>query len=121
MPGLARLKEPSMIHQTLEKIEAKLRNANAIKEENKSELLGLLATLKAEVTELSKTHQDQAQSIAGFAELSTHEATRAEKNPQLLQLSLQGLSTSVTEFEESHPRLVEIVNAICTTLSNLGI
>ena len=47
--------------------------------------------------------------------------TRAEKNPQLLELSLQGLSASVTELEKSHPKLVEIVNAICTTLSNLGI
>jgi len=34
---------------------------------------------------------------------------------------LQGLKSSVDELEESHPQLVQIVNAISNTLSNLGI
>jgi len=110
-----------MIEDTLGKIEAKIEGAETIKEERKHELLQLLGTLKAEVAELSKTHVDQAQSIAGFAEVSAHEATRVDKNPRLLQLSLQGLSSSVNELEKSHPRLVQIVNAISHTLSNLGI
>lgn len=110
-----------MIEDTLGKIEAKIEGAETIKDERKRELLQLLGTLKSEVAELSKTHGEQAQSIAGFAEVSTHEATRAEQNPHLLQLSLQGLSSSVNELEKSHPRLVQIVNAISHTLSNLGI
>ena len=85
------------------------------------ELMQLLGTLKSEVAELSKTHGEQAQSIAGFTEVSAHEATRAEQNPELLRLSLQGLGSSVRELEESHPRLVQIVNAISSALSNLGI
>jgi hypothetical protein len=84
-------------------------------------LLGLLATLKSEVAGLSDTHQDQAQSIAGFTAVSAHEATRDERDPELMQLSLKGLSHSVGGFEESHPKLVQAVNSICTTLSNLGI
>jgi Mg2+ and Co2+ transporter CorA len=110
-----------MIEDTLGKIEAKIEGAETIKEERKRELLQLLGTLKSEVAELSKTHGEQAESIAGFAELSTHEATRAEQNPHLLELSLEGLSSSVNELEKSHPRLVQIVNAISNTLSNLGI
>jgi len=110
-----------MIEDTLGKIEAKIEGAETIKDDRKRELLQLLGTLKSEVAELSKTHGEQAQSIAGFAELSTHEATRAEQNPHLLQLSLEGLSSSVSELEKSHPRLVQIVNAISNTLSNLGI
>lgn len=110
-----------MIEDTLGKIESKIEGAETIKEDRKRELLQLLGTLKSEVAELSKTHGEQAQSIAGFAELSTHEATRAEQNPHLLQLSLEGLSSSVNELEKSHPRLVQIVNAISHTLSNLGI
>lgn len=110
-----------MIEDTLGKIEAKIEGAETIKEERKRELLQLLGTLKAEVAELSKTHGEQAQSIAGFAELSTHEATRSEQNPHLLELSLEGLSSSVNELEKSHPRLVQIVNSISNTLSNLGI
>jgi len=110
-----------MIEETISKIEAKLKDAGSINEQSKRELAGLLATLKTEITELSKTHADQAQSIAGFAQASAHEAIREEKNPELLKLSLEGLATSVDGFEKSHPSLVQIVNRICTTLSNLGI
>ena len=110
-----------MIEDTVSKIEAKIRAADAIKDERKRELLELLGTLKSEVAELSETHGEQAQSIAGFTEVSAHEATRSEQNPELLSLSLKGLSSSVEGFEKSHPRLVQIVNAISNTLSNLGI
>ena len=110
-----------MIEETISNIEARIEAADAIKEERRRELLQLLATLKAEVAELSKTHEDQAQSIAGFTELSALEATGTRKNPELLDLSLKGLTTSVSEFEESHPKLVQIANAISNTLANLGI
>jgi len=103
------------------KIENRIQAAESINEQRRQELLELVGTLKAEVAELSKTHGEQAQSIAGFTELSTHEATRTEQNPQLLKLSLEGLNSSVGGFEQSHPRLVQIVNAISSTLSNLGI
>src|SRR2546425_7777303 len=107
-----------MIDDTISKIEARLKDSGAINEEAKRELAALLATLKTEITELSKTHAEQAQSIAGFTQTSAHEAIREEKNPELLKLSLAGLETSVAGFEESHPALVQIVNRICTTLSN---
>lgn len=110
-----------MIEDTIGKIEARIQGADAIKEDRRSELLELLGTLKSEVAELSRTHGEQAQSIAHFTDVSTHEATRSEQNPELLKLSLEGLGSSVREFEESHPRLVQIVNAISNTLSNLGI
>jgi len=110
-----------MIENTIGKIEERIRGAEAIKDARRQELLQLLGTLKSEVAELSKTHGEQAQSIAGFTEVSAHEATRAEQNPELLKLSLDGLGSSVREFEQSHPRLVQIVNSISNTLSNLGI
>lgn len=110
-----------MIHDTLTNIEARIRSSEAMPGEKKEELLKLLATLKGEVGELSKTHDDEARSIAGFTDLSAHEATRQKPNPQLLQLAVDGLSASVAGFEKSHPRLVQIVNSISNTLSNLGI
>jgi len=110
-----------MIEDTLAKIEARLESADAVKEDKRRELQDLLAKLKSEVAELSKTHAEQAESIAGFTELSTHEATRGHQNPQLLKLSLDGLSSSVEEFERSHPKLVQIVNNFSNMLSNLGI
>jgi hypothetical protein len=110
-----------MIKNTLTKIEDRIRTVNSIPQDNKAELLNLLATLKEEVEELSKTQGEQAESITGFAQISAHEATRQEKDEQLLQLSLAGLSSSVREFETSHPRLSQTVNSLCQVLSNMGI
>jgi hypothetical protein len=110
-----------MIRNTIHEIEESVRRAGSVSDETKAELLRLLSTLEAEVSELSRTNADQAQSIAGFAALSTHEATRPAKNPSLVQVSLKGLQLSVHGFEGSHPRLVQTVNAVCTALSNVGI
>lgn len=110
-----------MHQQTIDKIEERLRKTECINDENKSELLNLVSTLKAEIADLSKTHNEQAESITRFAALSTHEATRQEKNPKLLNISIEGLSSSVKGFELSHPTLVRVVNDISSMLSNLGI
>jgi hypothetical protein len=110
-----------MIQNTITEIEAKIKKAKSLNDVKKKELLNLLSILKTEVSEISKTHPEHTQSITSFTEASIHEATREEKNPQLLKLSLQGLSTSVEGFESSHPKLVGIVNSICLALSNIGI
>ena len=109
-----------MSEGSLSEIEARIRNAKSIGDERKNELLQLLGRLKSEVEELSKTDDEHAHSIAGFAELSAHEAIRAQQNPQLLQYSLEGLRSSVQGFEESHPQLVQIVHNISNRLANLG-
>jgi len=110
-----------MIQDTIGKIEKRVETLPALDEDKRRDLLRLLATLKTEVVELSRTEQEHAESIARFAELSALEATRQEKRPELQRISLEGLSTSAEGFEASHPRLVEIVNSICVVLSNLGI
>jgi queuine/archaeosine tRNA-ribosyltransferase len=110
-----------MIENTLKEIEARLAQTGALTPESRTQLLQLLATLKSEITALSESDADRARSIAGFTQVSTHEATRDEKNPKLLELSIKGLASSVEGFDKSHPQLVQIVNSICNTLSNLGI
>jgi queuine/archaeosine tRNA-ribosyltransferase len=109
-----------MLEETIARIERELQ-AGSLEPDRKAELLRLLSTLRSEVEALSLTHSDQAQSVAGFAALSTHEATRTKTRPQLLEFSLRGLAASAQEVEASHPRLVEVVNRICTMLSNMGI
>ena len=110
-----------MIDDTISKIEQQLNASQTIKPERREELLQLLETLKGEVSNLSATHGEQAASIARFTEVSTHEATRSTQDQQLLDLSLEGLRSSARDFERSHPKLVQIVNSISNTLSNLGI
>jgi hypothetical protein len=109
-----------MIEDTLKTIEARLKS-NAIPDDKRRELEQLLGKLKSEVATLSKTHAEQAESIAGFTSLSTHEATREQQNSQSLKHSLNGLTSSVEEFETSHPKLVQVVNSISNLLSGLGI
>jgi len=110
-----------MIEKTISEIETKISVAESVSPERRRELLQLLATLKTEVAELSKTHEEQADSIAGFTQLSTHEAMRSEQNPRLRELSLKGLRSSVDDLEQSHPHLTQIVNRISQTLSDWGI
>ena len=110
-----------MIEKTISEIEAKIHGANAINDERKRELLQLLGTLKSEVGTLSQTDGEHARSIANFAQTSTHEATREKQNQESLELSLKGLRSSVDGFEQSHPKLVQIVNSISKTLADLGI
>ena len=110
-----------MIRDTLERIEERIRSAESITPQQREELLGLLTALKDEVASLPEADRERAQSIAGFTAVSAHEATRDAKNPELVNLSIRGLSRSVEGFEETHPKLVQAVNSICTTLSNLGI
>lgn len=110
-----------MIKDTLKKIETKIQASGSITEGSKAEMLTLLATLETEITNLSELEAEHAESIAGFIERSTHEAIRQKKNPELLTLSLEGLSASVKGFEESHPRLVADINYISNVLATMGI
>jgi prefoldin subunit 5 len=110
-----------MIEETIKRIEARIQTTDSLTPERRHELIELLATLKAEAANLARTHGEQAQSIVGFTQVTTHEAMRTDQDPRLLNLSVQALRRSVEDFEKSHPRLAQIVNSISTTLSNSGI
>jgi Domain of unknown function (DUF4404) len=110
-----------MILDRIEQIEATLKDAPSVPPETRAQLLQLLGELRSEVEPLAGTHADDARSIAQFAEASWYETTRSEKRPKLADAALGGLASSVEGFEASHPRLVETVNRLATTLSNMGI
>jgi hypothetical protein len=109
-----------MIEETIGRIRARLGAVESLSDERRRELQQLLATLESEVDALSRTHTEQAESIAGFVQVSAHEATRDTPDPRLLKLSLQGLASSVEGFESTHPKLVRVVDSVCQTLANLG-
>lgn len=106
---------------SLVQLEARLQEAHGLDPRQKEELLRLISDLKQEITALSETHAEHAHSIARFTDLSAHEATRRHRNQDLLRIAMEGLSTSVAEFEASHPTLVNTVNRISSLLSNMGI
>ena len=110
-----------MIEETFNKIKSKIQTTSSITAGKKTELLTLLSALESEITALSEARSEHAESIAGFVERSAHEATRQDKDSELLRLSLAGLTASVKSFEASHPRLVSDINYISIILANMGI
>jgi hypothetical protein len=110
-----------MIQDRIAKIEATLSNSPNIPAETRQELLDLLSELKAEVTPFATTHDAEAQSITQLTDAAVAQATRDEKQPEETALALEGLASSVRDFEVSHPRLVQIVDRLAQTLSNMGI
>ena len=110
-----------MIEDRLKKIEEQIGSAVNIPAETRTELLHLLASLRSEIAALPSTNEDEARSIATFAEASAHEATRSARKPQLLEAALNGLTGSVEDFETSHPDLAAVLNRLAAVLSNMGI
>lgn len=110
-----------MLQDTITKLEDQIRSSPVIEEAKRTELLSLLGTLKVEIGDLARTNQEQAQSITSFTEVSTREAMRRKKDPQLMSISSKGLVASVRGFEGTHPRLVGVVNRISNALANMGI
>lgn len=85
-----------MIEDTLEKIEARIKESKSISEEKRRELQDLLGKLRNEVSNLAETSPEQAESITNLADISTSEATRRdEKNPAVLNEALGGLEKSI--------------------------
>ena len=115
------LLSPNMIEERIQNIEAKVHATGNIPEDTKAELLALLEGLKSEVSALEKTRGEDARSIARFADVSAHEATRSHKKAALVEASLSGLKSSVEGMEAEHPKVVQIVNRLATILSNMGI
>ncbi len=110
-----------MIDETIEKIQRQLQQAPNLSPAKREELLELIAQLKTEISGLGEVDPDRARSIANFAQVSAHEATRPDQQPGTTKNAIEELESSVTGFEAAHPKLTDVVNRIASTLSNLGI
>jgi len=110
-----------MIPERIAQIETTLRNSSNIPDATRQELLDLLAGLKAEVMPLAATHGKTAEQIAGSADAAVQAAVRREEQPAEAAQAVEGLAASVRDFEVSHPKLVQIVDRLAVTLSNMGI
>ena len=108
-----------MIQDRIAKIETTLAHAADLPPATRAELLALLAALKTEVAGLEAAHGDQARTITNSADAAFSLASRREEaaSPAVLD----DLRASVAGFEASHPQLVQVVDRIALTLSNMGI
>ncbi len=99
-----------MIEETIRQIEERLENAQNLSPQTRAELSSLLAKLRAEAERLPPPEERAA---------NPELATGAEA--ESMQDSADQLRRSVEEFEESHPRLVQLANHVANTLAGLGI
>ncbi len=100
-----------MIQDTIHALEERLKNDANQDPQSREETLRLLHTLKEELNSLAQTDEGKAKDMAGL----TAQSASGEKS------AVDRLAASVVGFEESHPNLVDAVNRVCATLSNLGI
>jgi hypothetical protein len=98
-----------MIQDTIRQIEERLRASENIAPETRTELLTLLAKLRAEAHGLPETAGQDVSAAVAPPESESVEDT------------VEQLRRSVEEFEESHPKVVQLVNHLANTLSGLGI
>lgn len=110
-----------MIQKTIEHLEEKLKDSNQVPKESQEELLKLFKQLKEEVNTLAESELDKAKIIALHTDSSAKAAIEPNTEANLLENSINDFKKSIGEFEATHPKLVESVNRICTTLSNMGI
>jgi hypothetical protein len=99
-----------MVEDRISNIEARVKDSSGMPEATRAELLGLLATLRAELGGVNKEHLERA------------EGSAAPHQPgESLDESVGGLTGTVTALEAHHPRLAELANRVAVTLSNIGI
>ena len=115
------MSQNSMIQNTIDDLEAKIQTSKNLTVDQRTELLNLVKSLSSEVELLAVTHQEDAGSIADFAQVTAKQVLRTQQNPALLKASVTALETSVEKFEVSHPSLTHAVNTFCNYLSGMGI
>lgn len=99
-----------MIEEKLKSIEERIRQSESMTGENKDAVLNLLAELKEEINTSSESIEGVEQGIKDI----DHE------DEGIIKSAFDEINSTICEFEESHPKLVQIVNSICTQLSNSG-
>jgi hypothetical protein len=105
-----------MIHDKLKAIEEKISDSSSMKPENKEAVLELLSELKNEIGEVSDENADQLANLNSLKEID-----KPSEDDGLLKSVFNEVEETVQAFEESHPKLVQVVNSICTQLSNSGL
>lgn len=94
-----------MIEEHLEKLRARLEQADGLPDATKSELLNLVATLRQEALGSSGAEASAGESSTGEGE----------------QTGIGKLLASVDELEASHPELAASISQVANVLGRMGI
>ena len=109
-----------MALDTLDRIRQRIDQAPSISEDDRRELSMLIEELRVEFGYLPEDHSEDARSLAGFAELSAFEVTRAATSPDLVEAGLAGVRGVIEQLQERHPRLAEVANNFAQAIGRMG-
>ncbi|MCM8530490.1 MAG: DUF4404 family protein [Lentisphaeraceae bacterium] len=101
-----------MVEDKLNKIEEKISQSENMTDENKAQVLELLKELKGEISSESSATEDTG--------IEKNISEIDSENEGFIKSAFNDINETINDFEESHPKLVQIVNSICTQLSNSG-
>ena len=101
-----------MIEDKLNSIFEKIRQSENMSDENKESVLQLLSELKEEIS-------DSTENVSSDIQQNIKDIDHEDEG--FIQSAFNEMNEKLVELEESHPKLVSIVNSICTQLSNSGI
>ena len=102
-----------MIEDTIHTLEARLQSANGLTHDQRRELEGLVATLKAELSTLPN---------AGPTGMGSAAIVKRQNHaPQSVREALDDLNSALAGQEAQHPKITELVNSLSLLLSNTGI
>lgn len=110
-----------MIEDVIAKLERRIQDAPDAGSARHQELLDLLHELKEDIEAAAQEDEEAAESLVQFTRAAVHEATRTTPSPGQVDRAVEGVQEALTAFEVRHPRLTRLVNAVCTSLSNMGI
>jgi hypothetical protein len=110
-----------MIQETIKNLEKAIEASAGMDTMQKAKMQDLVRTLKDELESIVHEDPDSVHTVLDYASLTTREVNRLQADSTLLEHSMTGLALSVKKFEISHPKLTAAVNAVCTSLANMGI
>ena len=110
-----------MIDDILHKMETILKGAKRLPDAKRESLLKLTDELRQELKSVSKTRQEEATTLALLTKLNTYQNLQETQDPNVTEHISKGLSSALTQFEASHPKLVAVIRSISISLSKLGI
>jgi len=107
------------INSTLNNVTQAIGEAPGLNSAQKSELEGLVGSLRAELDAIKATHADEAQEIASALEKAVVTAAKPEKKKSLLTLTAKGLKEAAELVADVAPKVLTTATLITQFITGL--
>ncbi|RAP33782.1 hypothetical protein DID77_02410 [Candidatus Marinamargulisbacteria bacterium SCGC AG-439-L15] len=110
-----------MTLDTLKEIKELIEGSPRISPTRREDLLVLLEELKVEIMMMEVHQRERLKSVVNSTENMARGHLEQSTSHEILAELQEDVALAIHEFEADHPKVVGILQALCTQLSNLGI